>query len=237
MGTDFSGETTETATGNTTRSDLASSEQKEDGQKKEPLAVRSDCTPVPTSKIRTKMENLLKETQKVKRAKRDKKINLAIDTSKFDEKIEELTKKMSKLVAADMKSITAQIEKTTIEKVNTEMKKKFYEVPINERQKLKEEVEKVNDELSCAFRNIMDGLETLVLGLLEDMVKNAVTAPPCMANNMIGAMLGQIANAVAETLKDILGGLNDLLDFPSPIEEPSQGGIEGLNIIDDIVSL
>jgi hypothetical protein len=106
-GTDFSGETTETSTGNTTRSDLASSEQKEDGQKKEPLAVRSDCTPVPTSKIRTKMENLLKETQKVKRAKRDKKINLAIDTSKFDEKIEELTKKMSKLVAADMKSITS----------------------------------------------------------------------------------------------------------------------------------
>ena len=92
-------------------------------------------------------------------------------------------------------------------------------------------------ELSCAFRNIVDALETLVLGLLEDMVKKAVTAPPCMANNMIGAMLGQIANAVAETLKDILGGLNDLLDFPSPIEGPSQGGIEGLNIIDDIVSL
>ena len=76
-GTDFNA-ITESATGNTTRSDLASSEQKEDGQKKEPLAVRSDCTPVPTSKIRTKMENLLKETQKVKRAKRDKKINLAI---------------------------------------------------------------------------------------------------------------------------------------------------------------
>ena len=35
------------------------------------------------------MKNLLKETQKVKRAKRDKLKNLAIDTSKFDEKIEE----------------------------------------------------------------------------------------------------------------------------------------------------
>ena len=80
-----------------------------------------------------------------------------------------------------MKSITSQIQKTSIEKVNTEMKKKYHEVPVNERQKLKEEVEKVNDELSCAFRNIMDGLETLVLGLLEDMVKKAVTAPPCMA--------------------------------------------------------
>ena len=236
-GTDFSGETTETATGNTSRSDLASSEQKEDGQKQEALAVRSDCRPIPTSKIRTQMQNLLKETQKVKRAKRDKKINLAIDTSKFDEKIDEITKKMSKLVATDIKSITAQVQKTTTEKLNTELKKKFYEVPINERQKLKEEVEKVNDELSCAFRNIMDGLETLVLGLLEDMVKNAVTAPPCMADNMIGAILGQIANAVQETLKDILGGLDDLLDFPSPIEGMAEGGVEALNVIEDIVSL
>ena len=91
--------------------------------------------------------------------------------------------------------------------------------------------------MSCAFRNIMDGLETLVLGLLEDMVKNAVTAPPCMADNMIGAILGQIANAVQETLKDILGGLDDLLDFPSPIEGMAEGGVEALNVIEDIVSL
>ena len=236
-GTDFSGETTETSTGNTSRSDLASNEQKEDGQKQEALSVRSDCKPVPTSKIRTQMQNLLKETQKVKRAKDDKKINLAIDTSKFDEKIEEITKKASKMVAGEMKWITAQIEKTSIEKINTEMKKKFFEVPINERQKLKEEVEKVNDELSCAFRNIMDGLETLVLGLLEDIVKKAVTAPPCMADNMVGAMIGQIANAVGETLKDILGGLDDLLDFQSPIEGMAEGGVEALNIIDDIISL
>ena len=62
-------------------------------------------------------------------------------------------------------------------------------------------MKKLNDALSCAFRNIMDALETLVLGLLEDMVKKAVTAPPCMADNMIGAMIGQIANAVQEHFK------------------------------------
>ena len=54
---------------------------------------------------------------------------------------------------------------------------------------------------------------------------------------MVGAMIGQLANSIQDTLKDILGGLDGLLDFPSPIEEPSQGGVEGLNIIDDIVSL
>ena len=40
------------------------------------------------------------------------------------------------MITVDFKSITSQIEKTTIEKVNTEAKKKFHEVPVNERQKL-----------------------------------------------------------------------------------------------------
>lgn len=235
-GTDFDA-VTESATGNTTRSDLASSEEKEDGQKKEPLAVRSDCRPIPTGQVQTIMQNGLAEIQKVKKAKRDKTINLAIDTSQFDAKIEELTKKMARKVAAPLKSITTQIQKTTTEKVNTELKKKYFEIPVNERQKLKEEVEKANDELSCAFRNIMDALETLVLGLLEDMVKKAVTAPPCMADNMIGAMIGQIANAVQNTLNDILGELDSLLDFPNPIEGMDVGGVEAINVIEDIVSL
>ena len=77
------------------------------------------------------------------------------------------------------------------------------------------------------FGNIVDALETLVLGLLEDMVKKAVTAPPCLANNMVGAMIGQLANSIQDTLKDILGGLDDLLDFPSPIEDGESGWSRG----------
>ena len=179
----------------------------------------------------------MKKVKELKKAKKDPLKILTIDTTEIDKKKEKLLKIKQKLIAGEMKWSVAQVQKTTIEKINTEMKKKFHEVPVNERQKLKEEVEKVNDELSCAFRNIVDALETLVLGLLEDMVKKAVNAPPCMANNMVGAMIGQLANSIQDTLKDILGGLDDLLDFPSPIEEPSQGGVEGLNIIEDIVSL
>ena len=51
-----------------------------------------------------------------------------------------------------MKWSVAQVEKSTIEKINTEDEEKVsLKYPINERQKLKEEVEKVNDELSCAI--------------------------------------------------------------------------------------
>ena len=136
-----------------------------------------------------------------------------------------------------MKWITGQVQKTSIEKLNTEMKKKYFEIPVNERQKLKEEVEKANDELSCLFRNIMNGLETLASALLEDMVKKAVTAPPCAAENMAGSMIGQIADRVQKALNDILSRLDSLLDFPNPLASMSEGGgMEMLDIIEDIIS-
>ena len=49
---------------------------------------------------------------------------------------------MARMVAGEMKWVTCQIHKTTIVKVNTEAKKQYHEVPVNERQQLKEEVER-----------------------------------------------------------------------------------------------
>ena len=218
---------------------LASEEAKKDGQKEKALAINSDCRPVPTTKINVDVKSFLKKVKELKKAKKDPLKILTIDTTEIDKKIEKITKEFSKVVAADVKSITTQIAKTTTEKVNTELKKKYDEVPVNERQKLKEEVEKVNDELSCQFRNIIDGLETIALGLLADIAKKAVNSPPCMTDNMVGSMIGQIANSVQNTVGDILGGLNGILDFPSPIEGiggtgGGAGGGEVLNVIEAV---
>ena len=134
-GTDFDA-ALESSTSSTTRSDLASEEAKKDGQKQEALSIRSDCRPIPTAKISTFQKNLLKQTKELKKAKIDPLKTLTIDTTEIDKKIEQVTKKVSKLVAGEMKWSVAQVEKSTIEKLNTEMKKKFFEVPVNERQKL-----------------------------------------------------------------------------------------------------
>ena len=228
----------ESSTSSITRSDLASQEQKEDGQKQEPLSIRSDCRPLPIAKILIFIKNLLIETQKLKRAKRDPLKTLALDTSQFDDRIRELTQQAAKLIAGEMKWITGQVQKPSIEKVNTEMKKKYFEIPLNERQELKKEVEEANDLLSCLFRNIMNGLEGLVFAILEDMVKKAVTAPPCAAENVAGSLIGQIADRVQKALNGILGRLDSLLDFPSPLASMSEGGgMEALDIIADIISL
>ena len=236
-GTDFDS-ALESSTSSTTRSDLASEEAKKDGQKQEALSIRSDCRPIPTAKIQTQLKNTLNEVQELEKSKKDPLKILTIDTTEIDKKKEKLLKIKQKLIAGEMKWSVAQVQKTTIEKINTEMKKKFHDVMPNERQQLKEEVEKVNDELSCAFRNIMDGLETIVGALLADMVKKAVNAPPCMAENMVGAMIGQIANSVENTVSGLLGSLDGIFSFPSPLPGlGGGGGMDTLDFIEDIVAL
>jgi len=230
---------TESSTSNTGRSDMSSDESRTDGQRQEALSVRSDCRPIPTVKIKTQIKNMLSDVKAIEKAKKQYRFKVTINIADLDKKKEAIIKKTSKVVAGELKWITTQVQKTTLEKTNTEMKKKFFDVPVNERQQLKEEVEKLNDNLSCAFRNIIDGLETIALGLLEDMAKKAITAPPCMADNMVGATIGQVANSVQKTLDDALGGLDGLLNnFPNPIEDiAGGGGMETLDIIEDIVSL
>ena len=229
----------ESSTGNTGRVDMSSDESRTDGQRQEALSVRSDCRPIPTVKIKTQIKNMLSDVKAIEKAKKQYRFKVTINTADLDKKKEAIIKKTAKVVTGELKWTTIQVQKTTLEKMNTEMKQKFFDVPVNERQQLKEEVEKLNDNLSCAFRNIIDGLETIALGLLEDMAKKAITAPPCMADNMVGATIGQVANSVQKTLDDALGGIDGLLNnFPNPIEDiAGGGGMETLNIIEDIVSL
>ena len=229
---------TESSTSNTSKSDMSSDESKKDGQRQEALSVRSDCRPIPTVKIKTQVKNMLSDVKAIERAKKQYRFKVTIDIADLDKKKEAIIKKTAKVVAGEFKWTTAQVQKTTLESINTKLKEKHINVFPNERLKLKEETEKLNDNLSCAFRNIIDGLETVALGLLEDMAKKAITAPPCMADNMVGATIGQVANSVQKTLDDALGGLDGLLNFPNPIEDiAGGGGMETLNIIEDIVSL
>ena len=235
-GTDFN-EVNSSSSSNTLIS-LSDTEMKDDGEKTEALSDSSDCVPIPTANINTIIRNTLSNHQRLERAKTDRRFILSINIPDIDKLQKKLIAESAQLVSGKLKNINLQVEKSTIEKINTEMKKKYNEVFPNERQQLKEEVEKINDNLSCAFRNLADGLETIVSGLLEDMVKKAVNAPPCMADNMIGSLIGQVANSVENTLQDLFGTLNGITSFPVPIQTTSQGGgLDTFDIIEDIVSV
>ena len=87
-----------------------------------------------------------------------------VDTTLLDERKKTLIKEGAKLVAGQSKWIAGQLQKTIFEKTNTALKDSYYNRMPNARQDLKEEVEKVNDELGCLFRNLVDGLTDMLEG-------------------------------------------------------------------------
>jgi len=223
---------TTSVSGGNTVTDSSSSEMKDDGQVKEPLSVNSDCRPLPTAKIQQIQKNLRKAVETVERSKTEWQKNLVVDTTLLDAKKKALISEGAKLVAGQAKWILGQNQKTIFEKVNTNLKDSYYNRMPNGRQDLKEEVEKVNDQLGCLFRNLADGLVGMLEGYLTDMVNKAVNVPSCASENMIGAMLGQLANAIDSSLADMFGALDGMM---GDVSKMAPG--ESLDIIGDVLSL
>jgi len=210
--------------------DVASKVAKEDGQKKEPLSVASDCRPIPSSKIQQKIKNMMKEVEEVKRAKTEYIFSISKDTTEFDGKIQEIVTQTSQLIGADMKDILGQVQKNTTEKLNTGLKDTYYDVMPNARQELKKAVEEANDQIACQFRGLVNGLAGMLEDILGDIANKTVTTPPCMVDNMMGSMIGQLANSIQNSLTDIFGKINSLTNIPLEFAG------DALGIIDDVLS-
>ena len=211
-------------------SDVASKVAKEDGQKKEPLSKASDCRPIPSAKIQQKIKNMVKEIEEVKRAKTEYIYSISKDTTEFDGKIQEIITQTSQLIGADMKDILGQVQKNTTEKMNTQLKDSYYNVMPNARQELKKQVEEANDQIACQFRGLVNGLTGMLANMLGDIANKTVNTPPCMVDNMSGAMIGQLANAIQNSLAGIFDSINGLTNMPLEFAG------DALGIIDDVLS-
>ncbi len=210
--------------------DVASSVAIEDGQKKEPLAVASDCRPIPSAAIQQKIKNLKKEVEEVQRAKSEFIYSISKETTEFDGRIQELVEASSRVISGDMKSILGQVQKNTTEQLNTTLKDTYYNVMPNQRQELKQAVEEANDQIACQFRSLVDGLTGMLDNFLNDAVNKTVNTPPCMVDSMQGAMIGQLANAIQNSLNDVFGKINSITDLPMEFAG------DALGIIDDVLS-
>ena len=222
---------TESTGGDSNQESLASAEAKRDGQKVRVNEIPSDCRPLPTARIQGITKNLLQEVEALKRAKTERKYALIAETSKYDEAIKKKMNEASEQIASSMKQILVEVEKNTIEKVNSKLKDTYYNVMPNARQDLKKEVETINDAIACQFRNIASGLMDMIGNFLKDAINKLVNAAACFIDNMVGAMMGTLANAIENSLKDMFGALNGMTG--SSISFP---GGEALGIIQDVLS-
>ena len=118
---------------------------------------------------------------------------------------------------------------------------------------LKNKVEEANDELACAFKNIMKNLTGMVGGFLKQMIDKVINAAECLINSFVGSLLGKITGLIdgavdavmkpikgllagmgvaSSALDDVMGFATNALSFLSCDEDPNCNDVKDWNPTD-----
>jgi hypothetical protein len=233
--------------------DGASEEQKKNEEKPLTVAKESRCEKAPVGAIQTKAKNMIADIQRIKKTKTDwiSKVSTKIDN--VEAEIDKITDNAIKDITADVKKITQGIQENAINKVNESLSKTFDKVYPSQLGELKNKVEEANDELACAFKNIMKNLTGMVGGFLKQMIDKVINTAECLINSFVGSLLGKITGLIdgavgavmnpiksllsgmgqaTEALDDVLGFATNALSFLSCDEDPNCSDVKDWNPTD-----
>ena len=229
----------ESAQGNNSLKDMASKENNETGKVEEPLAKNEDCEPLPTARIQKEMQNLMTEMEKVQRSVTDLRSAISMGSGDIEGKISGLQAKATQFIAAQLKSIFTQVEKSVIKQLNDGVKPTYNQLHPNEQPELKEKVEEANDQIACLFKKLIDQLTDMVGDMLGDLFgdgsdgsgQKVVNVPDCYVNGMVGSIIGSQMNQINNDINDIFGQVDSILSSVGSAADAAGGlggGIGGL---------
>ena len=204
-------DTLETGIGQVTRTDGASSEQEKNEKKKVVIAKDTKCDPVPIGPIQTEVQNMLSEVRRIKETANKWETNVSTKIDNIETEINKVTDNATRKITEHAKTITLGIQENAIKKVNDALSETYNNVFPTELMQLKEKAETANDELSCAFRNIMKNLTGMVGGFLKDMIDKVINAAECLINSFIGSLLGKITGLIDSALSSVMAPIKSLL--------------------------
>lgn len=237
-----------------TRRSTADQSQKDDGKQKEP--IESKCDPAELSAAQKKIKQLIKDIENAKRTVKDWKtsvlqpINYKGQKMSVSDYVQMKVNNAAYDITRFIKSIIDKVRKKVSEKVNNTMKDTYYLLFPNERPKLKKEVEKANDLISCLFNKIISNLLKMIGKALSAMADKVINVADCLINNFIGGLLGKLLGLITSAISNILrpiealigGAFNialDVLDFVKQLigffsceEEPTCGELKEWSIWD-----
>ncbi len=191
--------------------DGASEEQKKNEGKANTVAKESKCERAPVGAIQTKAKNMIADIQRIKKTKTDWITKVSTKVDNIEAEIDKITDNAIKDISADVKKITQGIQENAIKKVNDTLSNTYNNVFPTELPLLKEKVEAANDELSCAFKNIMKNLTGMVGGFLKQMIDKVINTAECLINSFVGSLLGKITGLIDGALDAVMGPIKGLL--------------------------
>ncbi len=233
--------------------DGASEEQNKNEEKPNTITKESRCEKAPIGAIQTKAKNMIAEIQRIKKTKTDWMTRVSTKIDDIETEIDKITDNAIKDITADVKKITQGIQENAINKVNESLSKTYDKVYPSQLGELKNKVEEANDELACAFKNIMKNLTGMVGGFLKQMIDKVINTAECLINSFVGSLLGKITGLIdgavdavmkpikgllagmgvaSSALDDVMGFATNALSFLSCDEDPNCNDVKDWNPTD-----
>jgi hypothetical protein len=191
--------------------DLASEQQKKDGNIPTPMAKLTRCGRNDVKGISADIEKLILIVENLTKLSGDFSTQLTGRIDRIQKRIENAVTDAITFVTSKIKNIVEAVRKSIIEKVNDTVKNSYFLFFPNLRPAVKEAQNKTLDLLSCAINKIIQGLLELVGNQIKNVVNKAINVPICLAEGVAGAIVGQVAGFISGLIDSILQPINALL--------------------------
>ena len=195
----------------TTAKDGATKEQYENEKKTSTVASNTDCEQAPVGSIQREIKNMIAETQRIQKTATDWETKVSTKINNIESEIEKVKQNAIKAISGDVKRITTELQKNALKKVNDALSDTYNEVFPTELMKVKEEADKANSELACAFKNIMKNLTGMVGNFLSQIMDKFINTPMCAVENFVGSLLGKISGLIDGAVNSVMSPIKSLL--------------------------
>ncbi len=204
-------EVAESAVNSTVSRQGASLEQYKNESKPVTIAANADCEQAPVVGIQREIKNMIAEVQRLQKTATDWETKVSTKINNVESEIAKVKDNATKAITGHVKRITTEIQKNTTKKINDTLSDSYDKLFPTELPQLKEEVEKANDELACAFRNIIKNLSGMIGNFLNQIADRFINTPLCAVENSIGSLLGKISGLIDSAVQSVMGPIKALL--------------------------
>ena len=204
-------QTKETPSSTTTIDNGGRKQQNKEEKKDSTISSTSKCEPAPMGPIQTKVKNVIADIEEVKKSVTDWETTVSTSIDNVEREIAKLKNNAIKDISGDVKTFTRNVQENALKKVNDALSETYGNLYPSQLMKVKEKAEAANDELACAFKNIMKNLTGMVGSFLNQILDRFINTPMCAIQNFVGALLGMISGLIDGALDVALGPVRGLL--------------------------
>ena len=126
----------------------------------------------------------------------------------FEAELLQITRKIGGIMTAKVSGVRDYLFGEIEEKINSFTNKI---VPEEIKPQFGEGLRKVMDNIFCLFGNLIGGLNGMIKNFLKSLIGKLVNAPLCAAEQLIGALMGDILGGITNTIGPILSSLTATL--------------------------